>query len=232
MEELLSLYSKKIGSSFTVVQIGANDGITHDPIHKFIKRDHWNGVLLEPQKYVFDRFLTRIYKKHENINVINAALGYEDGEAPIYKIGFSNERWATGLTTFDKATLEKAFESGHVERKCAKDRTKIPTDTSKHIVEEKVKIVSAASLLKDDNISKLDLLMIDTEGFDYEVIKMFEIEKNKPGMIIFEHSHLSESDYNDCTSLLRSNDYQVRKDGANTVALKSDLNNFSDYFKQ
>lgn len=231
MEEMMSAYSKSIGANFTVIQIGANDGITHDPVHKFIKRNKWNGVLLEPQKYVFDKFLSKIYRKHGNISVVNAAMGYEDGTAPIYKIGFSTARWATGLTTFDKATLEKAFSSGHVARKCKKAGTTIPADDSSHIVEESVTILSANSLIKEYQVQKIDLLMIDTEGFDYEVIKMFDIASNKPGLIIFEKSHLSESDYQECEKLLLDNGYDIRKDGANTVAIKKELNKYSEYFK-
>lgn len=230
MEELLSSYSKDIGSSFTVIQIGANDGITHDPIHKFIKRDKWNGILLEPQKYVFDRFLSRIYRKHNNVTVLNAALGNDNGEASIYKIGFSNERWATGLTTFDRSTLEKAFESGHVKRKCEKDGTVIPEDMSTHIVEERVTIISPVSLMEQYNVQRIDLLMIDTEGFDFEVIKMFDIAASRPGLIIFEHSHLSEADYQSCLSLLTLSGYESKKDGANTVAIRSELNRYSQYF--
>lgn len=231
MEEMMSAYSKSIGSNFTVIQIGANDGITHDPVHKFIKRDKWNGVLLEPQKYVFEKFLSKIYRKHSNISVVNAAMGYEDGTASIYKIGFSTARWATGLTTFDKATLEKAFESGHVARKCGKEGTKVPADDSTHVVEEPVTILSAKSLIADYQVQKIDLLMIDTEGFDYEVIKMFDIGNNKPALIIFEKSHLSEVDYRECEKLLLDNAYAIRKDGANTVAIKKEFNNYPDYFK-
>lgn len=60
--------------------------------------------------------------------------------------------------------------------------------------------------------------MIDAEGFNYEVIKMFDIAATRPGMIVFEHVHLSESDYDDCLELLRRNDYVVRKYEANTAA--------------
>ncbi|MEO9532636.1 MAG: FkbM family methyltransferase [Crocinitomicaceae bacterium] len=232
LESTLSAYSKKVGTGFTVVQVGANDGINHDPIHKFIKRDRWNGVLLEPQKYVFDKFLSKLYKNHSNLSVLNAAMGANDGEATIYKIGFSEARWATGLTTFDRPTLEKAFTSGHVQRKCEKDNTPIPVDKSQHIVEEKVRIISSASLLKEYNISNVDLLMIDTEGFDYEIIKFFQIEKNAPQMIIFEHSHLSEDDYLECINHLKGNGYTVKKDGPNTAAIKNELDAYPDYFNQ
>jgi FkbM family methyltransferase len=231
LEELLSKYSKHIGKDFTVVQIGANDGITHDPIHKFIKRDYWQGVLLEPQKYVFDKFLSRIYKKHSNLTVLNAAMGYEDGHSTIYKIGFSESRWATGLTTFDKATLQKAFDSGHVARKCAKENLSIPADKAQHIIEEEVRIVSSKTLLDEQKVQKIDLLMIDTEGFDFEIIKMFDVAVNKPGLVIFEHSHLSDTDYNDCSRLFHTNNYVLRKDGANTAAIKKDLNLYPFYFK-
>ena len=56
LEEFLNEYSKSKIDGLTVIQIGANDGITHDPIHKFIKRDKWNGVLLEPQPYVYEHY--------------------------------------------------------------------------------------------------------------------------------------------------------------------------------
>lgn len=230
LESTLSAYSKTVGSTFTVVQIGANDGINHDPIHKFIKRDRWNGVLLEPQKYVYDKFLSKLYVKHPNLITLNAAMGENNGEASIYKIGFSESRWATGLTTFDRPTLEKAFTSGHVQRKCAKEGVSIPADTAKHIIEEKVKIISSESLLRDHKIDKIDLLMIDTEGFDYEIIKLFKIEKSAPQMIIFEHSHLSDADYTECTKHLITNGYRVKKDGPNTAAIKKELNEYPDYF--
>ena len=232
MSDLLSQYSKDIGSDFTVVQIGANDGITQDPINKFIKRDKWNGVLLEPQKYVFETFLKRTYSKHSNLKLINAAIGDKDGSAAIYKIGFSNSRWATGLTTFNKPTLEKAFESGHVARNCAKEGISIPKDAAKHIIEEEVKVISSESILNyTSNSRPIDLLMIDAEGFDYEVIKLFDISVARPGLIIFEHGHLSASDYSACSDLLAINDYVFRKDGPNTVAIKQVRNKYPEYYK-
>ena len=43
------------GGSFFFIQVGANDGITVDPIHKYIIEYHWNGILIEPQPGVFDQ---------------------------------------------------------------------------------------------------------------------------------------------------------------------------------
>ena len=40
------------------VQIGAHDGIMHDPLHKFLSKNEWSGILVEPQKDAFS-LLTR-----------------------------------------------------------------------------------------------------------------------------------------------------------------------------
>src|SRR5437773_4508030 len=38
---------------FTFVQIGASDGVRSDPIHQYVTKYHWRGVLVEPQRDVF-----------------------------------------------------------------------------------------------------------------------------------------------------------------------------------
>src|ERR1700681_618887 len=36
------------------VQIGANDGIKNDPIHVYVRKYHWNGLLVEPMPDFFN----------------------------------------------------------------------------------------------------------------------------------------------------------------------------------
>jgi len=180
----LDSYSKSKKGKFTVVQVGANDGINHDPISKFIKRDGWHGVLLEPQRYIHDHYLSKVYQKNKGINTLCAALGPEDGKADLYKIGWCKMRWATGLASFQKSSLENAYTSGLVERASKKRSLTIPIDTSKHIVTEQVNVISPTSLLAKYKISNISLLQIDTEGYDYEVIKVFDVEQTKPEAVI------------------------------------------------
>jgi len=215
---LLNEYSRKKKKQITVIQVGANDGITHDPIHKFIKRDKWKGLLLEPQKHIFPR-LSRLYKKNKGIKTINAAVGYEDGTTLLYKIGFSNSRWATGLATFNKDVLLDAFESGYVKRNADKENIEIPENKEEQIVAEEVEVISPDTLLKKHEINKIDLLQIDTEGYDFEIIKMFLMTPVKPGMIVFEHTHLSDNDLIECEKLLDSKGYDIKRYGRNTAAI-------------
>lgn len=226
----LDEYSKSVGEDFTVIQIGANDGITHDPIHKFIKRDRWKGVLLEPQSEVFHDFLKKIYKKNKEIHCVCAAIGYEDGKQLIYKIGFSKMRWATGLASFSKEKIEQAFENGIVAHNCKVHGIEIPSDNSQWITEEEVEVISPKTLIKRYDLNKIDLLQIDAEGFDFEVIKMFDIPTTNPHAIVFENVGLSSDDYACCLELLKENNYSIRKFGPNTLGLKQPTEQFEKYF--
>jgi len=221
----LDYYSKSKNGNICVVQIGANDGISHDPIHKFIKRDRWKGVLLEPQPYVFKKYLAPLYAKDKFITTINAALGSKDESEILYKIGFSNMRWATGLATFYKQELEKNFENGSILNLCRKYGITIPTNPEEWIKTEEVKIISTESLLQSNQINHIDLLQIDTEGYDYEIIKLFNIPKHAPEVIIYEWVHLSQADQIECENYLNDIGYKTHKIGADVVCKYLNLTN-------
>ncbi len=229
LSEFLNEYSLSKKDLLFVIQIGANDGINNDPIHKFIKRDNWKGVLLEPQSYVYKQFLTKIYKKNKGIHILNAGISSKDGSQTLYKIGFCDMRWATGLASFQKDNVEKAFSTGLVQKKCKKHNIEIPPP-AEQITTEEIMTISPESLITKYDISNIDLLQIDTEGFDYEVIKIFNIEKFKPKVVIFENSHLSEKDMKSCCADFENNKYDVKHFGANTIAMRHPLGNFSKFF--
>ncbi len=224
LAEIIDKYSRST-PRLSVIQIGANDGFNHDPIVKFIKRDHWSGVLLEPQKYVHDTFLSKLHTNNSKIFTLNAALDYKDGQRSMYNIAFSKARWATGLSSFDKSALEEAINSGHVARSAAKEGIDLPNRKEDFINEEKITAISPQTLISKYNIRKIDLLQIDAEGFDVEIIKMMDIANTQPGMIVFEDSHLSDDALKDCHALLTANDYIIKKTKGNAVAIKNNIMN-------
>lgn len=231
LSEFLSAYSLSRKGDFTVIQIGANDGINNDPIHKFIKRDNWKGVLLEPQNFVFTEFTQKIYANNTGINVLNAAIGAEDGILPMYKIGFSTTRWATGLSSFSKEQVLKAFDNGIVAYNCKEYGEAIPTDKSKWISQEEVRVVSPESLIREFRIKKIDLLQIDAEGFDLEVIRIFDLNKHQPKVVVFENAGLSDNDYLLALNILKEAGYTTKKFGDNNLAMKQPINGFENFFQ-
>ncbi|MEB2785796.1 FkbM family methyltransferase [Algoriphagus persicinus] len=230
LAEFLSEYSKSKSGKFFVIQIGANDGITNDPIHKFIKRDHWNGVLLEPQPKVFTTELSKIYQLDKGIHPICAAIGSEDGSQKLYKVAFSESRWATGLASFSLDKIELAFKNGVVEKNCIKEGLQIPDNPKDRISYNEVSVISPDTLIKKYQISKIDLLQIDAEGYDLEVIKIFDIAKTQPEAIIFENENLNPKDLKSCYNMLKENGYQLAKFGRDTLALKEGNSQFQKFF--
>jgi FkbM family methyltransferase len=184
-------------ADFTFVQIGANDGSSDDPINKYIKRYEWRGVLLEPQAAQFEK-LEREYQDQPQLSLVNAALAISDGELCMYTIKGSNGL----LATFDKDKLKASV--------------KHPRD----IVELRVRGISVPTLLKQCSVSHIDLLVVDTEGFDYQVVKMFlESLEDLPKAIRYEHLLLSDEDRRACVQLLQQNGYQMLRDGIDTIAI-------------
>ena len=231
LDEFTSLFSKTSGK-VRVVQIGANDGISNDPIHKFIRRDHWNGVLLEPQKYVFEKFLKPLYSRTKGITVLNAALDVIDGTKPIYRISVTNSRWATGLTSFNRTILEEAVRSGYIERQAEKEGCPLPENKDEYITEESVECICTETLLKKAGIERTDWLQIDTEGFDFEIIKMFNIGITRPTVIVYENIHLSQADREECRNYLKINGYISCDYGANTLAMRNPPAIYNRFFNQ
>ena len=229
--EFTSLYSKN-KKEITVVQIGANDGIHNDPIHRFIKSDGWVGVLLEPQKFVFENYLSPLYRNTKGIIALNAALDVKDGSKPIYKITVSNSRWATGLTSFNREVLEEAVRSGYVERQAIKEGCRLPERLEDYICEEQVECISTESLVKKFTLEKIDWLQIDTEGFDFEIIKMFNIGFTKPDVIVYENLHFPDLLKEECLAYLKNNGYLCRNYGPNTLAMRTPAEGFERFFIQ
>lgn len=231
LAEFLSVYSLSKKGKFTVIQIGANDGITNDPIHKFIKRDRWRGVLLEPQSEVFNLYLKKIYQKNEGLTPICAGIGEEDGFQTLYKIAFSNQRWATGLASFSKEKVEELFENGIVEKNCRQFGITIPKNIEERITGEEVEIISPQTLLKRFKISSIDLLQIDAEGFDLEVIRIFNVPKTLPKALIFENVNHSKEALESSYQQLKALGYKLKEFGRDTLAVyqsEKDMMRFLD----
>lgn len=53
----MGIFHKVLGGSrgTKFVHIGANDGKTGDPIWKYVKRDKWRGVFVEPISSMFEK---------------------------------------------------------------------------------------------------------------------------------------------------------------------------------
>ena len=140
LSAFLDHLSKIKNRNLFFIQVGANDGNWGDPIYKFIRRDHWKGILIEPQKMIFDR-LKNNYKKLNNLFFENLAIDSTEGERILYQISFTDSQWASGISSFIKNDILKLIDAGYVERMALAESIKLPTKKEEWICEEKVKVL-------------------------------------------------------------------------------------------
>jgi hypothetical protein len=86
--------------------------------------------------------------------------------------------------------------------------------------ERVVRTLPLRALLEENGTTKVDLLQIDTEGYDYEVLKTFPFDSSAPALVCFEHCHLSQSDRTAAVSLMISCGYSIEKWGKDFVCVQ------------
>jgi FkbM family methyltransferase len=180
------------------IQIGSNDGKTLDPIHDYIKNYSWKGILIEPVPYLFEKLL-ETYQGFEGLLFENAAIYERDGLKKFYQLKENTDPespiWYSLLGSFKKEILYKNIQWTPA--------------LNKYVYCDYVKCLTFTSILNKYQIEEIDLLHIDTEGYDYEIIKSIPFSRLKPKIILFEHIHLTKSNLKKCITLLSKNGYSI-----------------------
>ncbi|MFC2113951.1 FkbM family methyltransferase [Bacteroidota bacterium] len=213
--EFIDTYSKSVKNLF-FIQVGSNDGFQNDLLYKFIIRDNWKGIMIEPQPKPY-KILSYIYKKR-NIITLNSAIDNKTDSRKLFKIGVSDLRWASGLSSFEEEKIKALIANKRVLRKCKKEGIKLPLDPETFVAYDEVSCISFEKLISTYEVSKIDLLQIDTEGYDYELLKQFNFSQIKPNAVIFENVHLSEADKAAANELLKAQGYTVVEYTTDTLA--------------
>lgn len=206
--DIITHYCSKKKDKIFFVQIGANNGVSNDPLNKFILADGWSGLLVEPLPDVFEVLKKNYLGTRANLLFENAAIGSINGEVPFYYVENSEYRlpeWTSQLSSFNKDVVVKNL-SGHP-----------------HLIQlikcVNIKTLTFSSLIEKYKIQKIDLLHSDTEGFDYQILKTINFSEIHPDIILFESIHLSRSDFAKTVRLLKKADYEVFVCGSDSIAI-------------
>ena len=193
------------------VEIGANDGDHHDHLRPFILSGQWRGIMVEPVPYVFAR-LKANYGHLGRIQLANVAIADRDGQLPFYHPAEVADPeaeqvpgWYHGLGSFSRETVLRHAED-------------IP-DIEERIVSQDVACLTFDSLCERYGADRVDLLVVDTEGYDWEILRNIDFSKQRPRVIAYEHYHLSAEDQASSRRHLEGLGYETLEEGFDTFCL-------------
>jgi FkbM family methyltransferase len=189
------------------VQIGSNDAAQDDPIMSWALGYGWQGLLVEPVPYVYERLKLR-HGRNPRLRTECTAVGNEEGVKTFYyleQLEGEAPRFYDCMGSFSREVIVKheRFHPG----------------LSQHIREMQVPCTTLTTLLRKHGIARFDLLHIDTEGYDFEVLKSLDFATSTPGMVLFEYVHLSRADRAVCAAFLEDKGYRLMYEGRDCMGL-------------
>jgi FkbM family methyltransferase len=183
-----------------VLQIGANDGVINDPVHDLIVNYDLPALLIEPHPIAFQK-LSEVYSGKNNVVMLNVAIGLVDQDsAPFYvpddELVASVPR-THRLCSFSRAQLLQALKGVGV------------VNAENRIATINVPTKSVSTLLKENDLHRIDILQIDVEGYDWKVLSQFNTRESGISLINIEFFSLQDTEQRDCVSRLSAEGYRL-----------------------
>lgn len=172
-----------------VLQVGANTGDTVHDMREQLMRSGARALLVEPQPDAF-RLLMENYAALPAVSVANVALSTCAGTRDLYKISSSVNRFHArgGIFGNSIASFDPKHPWEYFLRNANADGRRLGRE---EVIESvSVRCVPIELLVEQFGIDRVDVLAVDTEGFDFEVLKMVVSAGFSPTLIKYEHKHL------------------------------------------
>jgi len=208
----LLVNKKKINN---IIQIGANDGKSDDFLRSSINIDT-NLILVEPIKSAFEQ-LEKNYYGYKNVKFINKAIDVVKGKKNIFSVNpkyydFYEKKYESKDVSW--LTVLASFNKSHLEYHGIK---------SKHIQSTEIDCINFKELIEQYNYQKLDLLVVDTEGYDDVLITNFIKNTDIRPTIILEWIHIKKNKAEKLIELLKNNNYKFLKLNKDLICIQNNL---------
>lgn len=205
----LKEFGRQNRQDVTFCVVGANDGITNDHLYPFARRHRWKGILVEPVPAYF----AELKKAYAGLPVVleNVAIHRTETKMTIHFLDAAKAdlpAWAKGVGSFDKGKLESLSE--------------LP-QRSDALATAEVDCLPLETLVGRSGLDRVDVFMIDVEGYDAEVVRQIDFDGWKVRVVIFEHKLLSKEDMADCLSLLDAHGFRREQDRYDVIATRESV---------
>jgi FkbM family methyltransferase len=195
-----ALLARSVSADIHVVQIGAFDGQLADPLKRIVSDRRTHCLLVEPQPGAF-QMLQKRYGENPAVILENAAITEQDGSVTMYVP--SNE-----------ASPMASIDPNHYKR------FGFSKDSLRNI---SVPSLAPKTLVAKHQIDKIDVLQIDTEGFDARLVCLFLNAGIKPSIINFESLHCEAADLSKVWEILNKSGYWWIKGDQDTFVISEAL---------
>ncbi len=172
LKKIYKVLKKHLGKDLDcLIDVGSHRG---EYIDKFIKEFNIKKIYgFEANPNTF-KILRKNIEKFDNVIVKNFGIGYEKKKINLNENIESSSSSFNDLNRNSNYYKKKYFFFNFFGKK--KITTPIPVD-----------IIRLEDFLHDENLEKVDLLKIDTEGFEFNVLKGIGVKINCINLIHLEH---------------------------------------------
>jgi len=207
------------------IQIGANDGVLDDPIRKYLKvKSNLSAILIEPLDHYYKKLIF-LYKNRKDIKIMRNLVSNVRVLKKIYYIdpkilslNGPQNNWLHGQGSFSKSFIINEIKKNYLRGINYKKNINKLIQSIKF---KKVKSIKISDIKINNNTQ--NLLVIDVQGFEYEVLKSINFKSQKFDLIYFEDEGTYQTKSKKIIKLLKENNYNlIGDDGKNFVyALKN-----------
>lgn len=218
------------GDDFTIVQVGAFIGDSfNDPLFARVRAELQKGrgrlICVEPVKEHFYA-LVRNYGDVPHVICENVAIADHNGEAAFYRLGVDPVAhgfpdWLAQLGSLKKERMESLWDKCEENEQLRNEGSeRLKAFYLQHRVAEMVPCMTLSELLRRHHIGSVDLLQIDTEGYDLEILATIDFSKTPIRFVNYEWILLHERKP-DAEQLMQGHGYLTLEHGHDTFCYRA-----------
>lgn len=221
ISEAISSYLQVHGNLF-FMQVGGFDGVSFDPLRPLITEGKMSGIIVEPIPDYFAK-LQLLYKDSDKVRTCNCAITEEDGERTMWR--FKPSAIEQGILSpvfsgISSLVMEDLLKETGTLGALYNDQIR----ATLHDLLESMQVPcrTFASVFKEYDVTRVDLLQIDTEGYDFVLLKCFDLAGLRPAIVHYESQHLSAADRQEAEDMLTNLGYRITSNAYDTLAVRGD----------
>lgn len=188
-----------------IVQIGANDGISRDPVYPIVSKYPCRALLIDPIPANVD-LIKQLHARKANVSVHQLAISEQASQMEMHVPICGQSNLGSQIAS---------FYPNHVRRLGNLANSQIETLI--------VPAMSLAEFLSSQEVTTVDILVFDTEGHDFPILEQALKLPCQPKILYFEHSNMSQSEKHRAREELRRNNYEFVELVADCLAIKSEI---------